>query len=122
MMPLPDFIARLEQEQGQYQQSAQAIDQRLVGLRELQRLLGPRYEIGVTERTPSLHEWVYQALKEAGQPLHVKAIAARVTVLAGRLVTSRQIASALSHHRKDHGHASPYRSVLRGLYGLKEYL
>jgi predicted phage gp36 major capsid-like protein len=122
MMPLQDFIARLEQEQAQHQQSAQSIDQRLVGLRGLQRLMGPRYEIGVTERTPRLHEWAYQVLKEAGQPLHVKAIAARVTALAGHLVTSQQIASALSHHRQAHGHVSPYHGIARGLYGLKEHL
>jgi hypothetical protein len=83
--------------------------------------MGPRYEIRVTERTPSLHEWAYEVLKEAGQPLHVKAIAARATVLAGRLVTSGQIASALSHHRRDHGDASPYHYVARGMYGLKEH-
>ena len=121
MMPLQDFIARLEQEQAQHQQSAQSIEQRLAGLRDFQRLMGARYEIRVTERTPSLHEWAYEALKEAGRPLHVKAIAARATVLAGRVVTSGQIASALSHHRRDHGDASPYRSMARGVYGLKEH-
>jgi hypothetical protein len=122
MMPLQDFIAQLEQEHEQHQQSAQSIGQRLARLRDFQRLMGPRYEIRVTERTPSLHEWAYEVLKEAGQPLHVKAIAARVTVLAGRLVTSGQIASALSHHGRDHGDASPYRYVARGIYGLKEHL
>ena len=54
MMPLQDFIARLEQEQAQHQQSAQAIEQRLARLRDFQRLMGARYEIRVTERTPSL--------------------------------------------------------------------
>src|SRR5215475_6477456 len=111
MMQLQDFIAQLEQEHAQHQQSAQSIAQRLARLREFQRLMGPRYEICVTERTPSLHEWAYEVLKEAGQPLHVKAIAARVTVLAGRLVTSSHMANALSHHRRDHGEASPYRSM-----------
>jgi hypothetical protein len=122
MMPLQDFIARLEQEQTQHQQSVQSIDQRLAKLRELQSLVGPRYEISVTERMPRLHEWAHEVLKEAGQPLHVKAIAARVTALAGRLVTSQDIASALSHHRQVHGHASPYHGITRGLYGLKEHL
>jgi hypothetical protein len=120
-MQLQDFIAQLEQEREQHQQSAQSIEQRLARLQDFQRLMGPRYEIRVTERTPSLHEWAYEVLKDAGQPLHVKAIAARVTVLAGRLVTSSQIANALSHHRKDHGHASPYRAMARGMYGLKEH-
>jgi hypothetical protein len=83
-----------------------------------QTLYKPKF---ATEPTPSLHEWAYEVLKEAGQPLHVKAIAARVTVLAGRLVTSRQIVHALSHHRRDHGDASPYRSIARGVYGLKEH-
>jgi hypothetical protein len=121
MMQLQDFIAQQEQEHEQHQQSAQSIAQRLARLRDFQRLMGPRYEIRVTERTPSLHEWAYEVLKAAGQPLHVKAIAARVTVLAGRLVTSRQIVHALSHHRRDHGDASPYRSMARGIYGLKEH-
>jgi hypothetical protein len=121
MMPLQDFIAQLEQEHEQHQQSAQSIEQRLAQLRDVQRLMGPRYEIRVTERTPSLHEWAYEVLKAAGQPLHVKAIAARVTVLAGRLVTSRQIVHALSQHRRDHGEASPYRAMVRGIYGLKEH-
>jgi hypothetical protein len=121
MMPLQDFIAQLEQEHEQHQQSAQSIEQRLAQLRDFQRLMGPRYEIRVTERTPSLHEWAYEVLKAAGQPLHVKAIAARVTVLAGRLVTSRQIVHALSQHRRDHGEASPYRAMVRGIYGLKEH-
>jgi hypothetical protein len=121
MMQLQDFIAQLEQEHEQHQQSVQSIGQRLARLRDFQRLMGPHYEIQVTERTPSLHEWAYEVLKAAGQPLHVKAIAARVTVLAGRLVTSRQIVHALSHHRRDHGDASPYRSIARGLYGLKEH-
>jgi hypothetical protein len=121
MMQLQDFIAQLEQEHEQHQQSAQSIAQRLAQLRDVQRLMGPRYEIRVTERTPSLHEWAYEVLKEAGQPLHVKAIAARVTVLAGRLVTSRQIVHALSQHRRDHGEASPYHSMTRGIYGLKEH-
>jgi hypothetical protein len=120
-MQLEDFIAQLEQEQEQHQQSAQSIEQRLARLRDFQRLMGPRYEIRVTERAPSLHEWAYEVLKDAGQSLHVKAIAARVTVLAGRLVTSRQIVHALSHHRRDHGDASPYRSMARGIYGLKEH-
>ena len=120
-MDLENFIGRLEQEQAQHQQSAQSIGQRLARLRDFQRLMGPRYEIRVVERTPSLHEWAYEVLKAAGQPLHVKAIAARVTVLAGRLVTSRQIVHALSHHRRDHGDASPYRYVARGVYGLKEH-
>jgi hypothetical protein len=121
MMQLQDFIAQLEQEHEQHQQSVQSIEQRLARLRDFQRLMGPRYEIHVTERTPSLHEWAYEVLKAAGQPLHVKAIAARVTVLAGRLVTSRQIVHALSQHRRDHGDASPYRSMARGIYGLKEH-
>jgi hypothetical protein len=121
MMPLQDFIAQLEQEHEQHQQSAQSIAQRLAQLRDVQRLLGPHYEIRVTERTPSLHEWAYEVLKAAGQPLHVKAIAARVTVLAGRPVTSRQIVHALSQHRRDHGEASPYHSMVRGMYGLKEH-
>jgi hypothetical protein len=121
MMQLQDFIAQLEQEHEQHQQSAQSIEQRLAQLRGFQRLLGPRYEIRVTERTPSLHEWADEVLKAAGQPLHVKAIAARVTVLAGRLVTSRQIVHALSQHRRDHGEASPYHSMARGIYGLKEH-
>jgi len=120
-MQLEDFIAQLEQEQEQHQQSAQSIEQRLTRLRDFQRLMGPRYEIRVTERSPSLHEWVHEVLKEAGQPLHVKAIAARVTVLAGRIVTSSQIANALSHHRRDHRDASPYRCIARGIYGLKEH-
>ena len=122
MMQLQDFIAQLEQEHEQHQQSVQSIGQRLAQLRDFQRLMGPRYEIHVTERTPSLHEWAYEVLKAAGQPLHVKAIAARVTVLAGRLVTSRQIVHALSQHRRDHGEASPYRSMARGIYGLKEHI
>jgi hypothetical protein len=122
MIHLQDFIAQLEQEHEQHQQSAQSIAQRLARLREFQRLMGPRYEIRVTERTPSLHEWAYEVLKAAGQPLHVKAIAARATALAGRTVTSGQIASALSHHRKDHGDTSPYRCISRGIYGLKEHL
>jgi hypothetical protein len=121
MMQLQDFIAQLEQEHEQHQQSVQSIGQRLAQLRDFQRLMGPRYEIQVTERTPSLHEWAYEVLKAAGQPLHVKAIAARVTVLAGRLVTSRQIVHALSQHRRDHGDASPYRAMARGIYGLKEH-
>ena len=121
MMQLQDFIAQLEQEHEQHQQSAQSIEQRLARLWDFQRFMGPRYEIRVTERTPSLHEWAYEVLKEAGQPLHVKAIAARVTVLAGRLVTSRQIVHALSQHRRDHGDASPYRAMARGIYGLKEH-
>ena len=121
MMQLQDFIAQLEQEHEQHQQSVQSIGQRLARLRDFQRLMGPRYEIQVTERTPSLHEWAYEVLKAAGQPLHVKAMAARVTVLAGRLVTSRQIVHALSQHRRDHGEASPYRSMARGIYGLKEH-
>jgi hypothetical protein len=121
MMQLQDFIAQLEQEHEQHQQSVQSIGQRLAQLRDFQRLMGPRYEIRVTERTPSLHEWAYEVLKAAGQPLHVKAMAARVTVLAGRLVTSRQIVHALSQHRRDHGEASPYRSMARGIYGLKEH-
>ena len=120
-MPLEDLIAQLEQAREQHQQSAQSIEQRLARLRDFQRVMGPRYEIRVAERTPSLHEWVYEVLKDAGQPLHVKAIAARVTVLAGRLVTSRQIVHALSAHRRDHGDASPYRLIARGIYGLKEY-
>jgi hypothetical protein len=120
-MHLQDFIAQLEQEQAQHQQSAQSIEQRLARLRDFQRLMGSRYEIRVAERTPRLHEWVYEVLKEAGQPLHVKAIAARATVLAGRLITSSQIANALSHHRRDHGDASPYHYVARGVYGLKEH-
>jgi hypothetical protein len=120
-MPLQDFIAQLEQEQEQHQQSAQSIEQRLTRLRDFQRIMGPRYEVRVTERAPGLHEWAYEVLKAAGQPLHVKAIAARATVLAGRLVTSRQIVHALSHHRRDHGDASPYRSMARGVYGLKEH-
>jgi hypothetical protein len=120
-MPLQDFIAQLEQEHEQHQQSAQSIEQRLAQLRDVQRLMGPRYEIRVTERTPSLHEWADEVLKDAGQSLHVKAIAARVTVLAGRLVTSRQIVHALSQHRRDHGDASPYRFIARGIYGLKEH-
>jgi hypothetical protein len=122
IMPLPDFIAQLEQEQAQHQQSAQSIGQRLAPLREFLRLMGPRYEIHVGERAPSIHEWAYEVLKEAGRPLHVKAIAARATALAGRTVTSGQIASALSHHRKDHGDTSPYRCISRGIYGLKEHL
>ena len=81
MMQLQDFIAQLEQEHEQHQQSVQSIEQRLARLRDFQRLMGPRYEMHVTERTPSLHEWAYEVLKAAGQPLHVKAIAARVTVL-----------------------------------------
>jgi hypothetical protein len=121
MMQLQDFIAQLEQEHEQHQQSAQSIEQRLARLRDFQRLMGPRYEIRVTERTPRLHEWAYEVLKEAGQPLHVKAIAARATVLAGRTVTAKQIASALGHHRKGHGEASPYRAMARGIYGLKEH-
>ena len=121
MMQLQDFIAQLEQEHEQHQQSVQSIGQRLAQLRDVQRLMGPCYEIRVTERTPSLHEWAYEVLKAAGQPLHVKAMAARVTVLAGRLVTSRQIVHALSQHRRDHGEASPYRSMARGIYGLKEH-
>ena len=121
MMHLQDFIAQLEQEHEQHQQSAESIAQRLARLRDFQRLLGPRYEIRVAERTPSLHEWAREVLKAAGQPLHVKAIAARVTVLAGRLVTSGQIVHALSHHRRDHGDDSPYRSIARGMYGLKEH-
>jgi hypothetical protein len=121
MMQLQDFITQLEQEHKQHQQSAQSIGQRLEGLRDLQRLMGPRYEIHVMERAPRMHEWAYEVLKEAGQPLHVKAIAARATVLAGCLVTSRQIVHALSAHRRDHGDASPYRSTARGIYGLKEY-
>jgi hypothetical protein len=121
MMQLQDFIAQLEQEHEQHQQSVQSIGQRLAQLRDFQRLMGPRYEIQVTERMPSLHEWAYEVLKAAGQPLHVKAIAARVTVLAGRLVTSRQIVHALSQHRRDHGDASPYRAMARGIYGLKEH-
>jgi hypothetical protein len=121
MMQLQDFIAQLEQEHEQHQQSVQSIGQRLARLRDFQRVMGPRYEVHVTERTPSLHEWAYEVLKAAGQPLHVKAIAARVTVLAGRLVTSSQIVNALSHHRRDHGEASPYRSMARGMYGLKEH-
>jgi hypothetical protein len=121
MMPLQDFIAQLEQEHEQHQQSAQSIAQHLAQLRDVQRLMGPRYEIRVTERTPSLHEWAYEVLKAAGQPLHVKAIAARVTVLAGRPVTSRQIVHALSQHRRDHGDASLYHSMVRGMYGLKEH-
>ena len=121
MMQLQDFIAQLEQEHEQHQQSVQSIGQRLARLRDVQRLMGPRYEIHVTERTPSLHEWAYEVLKAAGQPLHVKAMAARVTVLAGRLVTSRQIVHALSQHRRDHGEASPYRAMARGMYGLKEH-
>jgi hypothetical protein len=83
IMQLQDFIAQLEQEHEQHQQSVQSIEQRLTRLRDFQRLLGPHYEIRVTERTPSLHEWAYEVLKAAGQPLHVKAIAARATVLAG---------------------------------------
>ena len=121
MMQLQDFIAQLEQEHEQHQQSVQSIGQRLARLRDFQRLMGPRYEIRVTERTPSLHEWAYEVLKEAGQPLHVKAIAARATVLAGLTVTAKQIASALGHHRKGHGDASPYRFISRGIYGLKEH-
>jgi hypothetical protein len=121
MMELQDFIAQLEQEHEQHQQSAQSIGQRLAQLRDFQRLMGPRYEIRVTERAPSMHEWAYEVLKEAGQPLHVKAIAVRATVLAGRLVTSRQIVHALGAHRRDHGDASPYRSIARGVYGLKEH-
>jgi hypothetical protein len=121
IMQLQDFIAQLEQEHEQHQQSVQSIGQRLAQLRDFQRLMGPRYEIHVTERMPSLHEWAYEVLKAAGQPLHVKAIAARVTVLAGRLVTSRQIVHALSQHRRDHGEASPYRAMARGIYGLKEH-
>ena len=121
MMQLQDFIAQLEQEHEQHQQSVQSIGQRLARLRDFQHLMGPRYEIHVTERTPSLHEWAYEVLKAAGQPLHVKAIAARVTVLAGRPVTSHQIANALNHHRRDYGDASPYRSMARGMYGLKEH-
>ena len=121
MMQLQDFIAQLEQEHEQHQQSVQSIGQLLARLRDVQRLMGPRYEIHVTERTPSLHEWAYEVLKAAGQPPHVKAIAARVTVLAGRLVTSRQIVHALSQHRRDHGEASPYRAMARGIYGLKEH-
>jgi hypothetical protein len=121
MMQLRDFIAQLEQEHEQHQQSAQSIAQRLARLRDFQRLMGPRYEIRVTERAPSLHEWAHEVLKEAGGPLHVKAIAARATVLAGRLVTSHQIVNALSHHRRDHGDASPYRYIARGVYGLKEH-
>lgn len=120
-MQLQDFIAQLEQEQAQHQQSAQSIEQRLARLREFQRLMGPRYEIRVSERTSNLHEWAYEVLKAAGRPLHVKAMAARAPVLAGRLVTSSQIASALSHHRRDHGDASPFRCVARGVYGLKEH-
>ena len=120
-MQLQDFIAQLEQEREQHQQSAQSIEQRLARLQDFQRIMGPRYEIRVTERTPSLHEWAYEVLKDAGQPLHVKAIAARVTVLAGRIVTSSQIANALSHHRRDHRDASPYRCIARGIYGLKEH-
>jgi hypothetical protein len=122
MMQLQDFIAQLEQEHEQHQQSAQSIGQRLAGLRDLQRLMGPRYEIHVLERPPRLHEWAYEVLKEAGQPLHVKAIAARATVLAGCIVTSGQMANALSHHRRDHGDASPYHYVARGVYGLKEHI
>jgi hypothetical protein len=122
MMQLQDFIAQLEQEHEQHQQSAQSIAQRLARLQDFQRLMGPRYEIRVTERTPNLHEWAYEVLKAAGQPLHVKAIAVRATVLAGHMVTSGQIASALSHHRRDHGDSSPYRYVARGIYGLKEHL
>jgi hypothetical protein len=121
MMHLQDFIAQLEQEHEQHQQSAQSIAQRLARLRDFQRLIGPRFEIRVTERAPSLHEWAYEVLKEAGQPLHVKAIAARASVLAGRLVTSHQIANALYHHRRDHGEASMYRCIARGIYSLKEY-
>jgi hypothetical protein len=121
MMQLQDFIAQLEQEHEQHQQSAQSIGQRLAQLRDFQRLMGPRYEIRVMERAPRLHEWAYEVLKEAGRPLHVKAIAARATVLAGCLVMSRQIVHALSAHRRDHGDASPYRSIARGIYGLKEY-
>ena len=121
MMQLQDFIAQLEQEHEQHQQSVQSIGQRLARLRDFQRLMGPRYEIRVTERAPSLHEWAYEVLKEAGQPLHVKAIAVRATVLAGRTVTAKQIASALGHHRKGHGDASPYRFMARGIYGLKEH-
>jgi hypothetical protein len=121
IMPLQDLIAQLEQEHEQHQQSAQSIGQRLARLRDFQRLMGPRYKIRVAERTPSLHEWAYEVLKAAGQPLHVKAIAARASILAGRLVTSRQIVHALSHHRRDHGDASPYRSMARGMYGLKEH-
>jgi hypothetical protein len=120
-MQLQDFIAQLEQEQEQHQQSAQSIEQRLARLRDFQRIMGPRYEVRVMERDPSLHEWAYEVLKEAGQPLNVRAIAARATVLAGRTVTAKQIASALGHHRKDHGNASPYRFISRGIYGLKEH-
>jgi hypothetical protein len=121
MMPLQDFIAQLEQEHEQHQRSAQSIGQRLARLRDFQRIMGPRYEVRVAERAPRLHEWAYEVLKEARQPLHVRAIAARATVLAGRTVTSKQIASALGHHRKDHGDASPYRFMARGIYGLKEH-
>ena len=121
-MQLRDFIAQLEQEQEQHQQSAQSIEQRLARLRDFQRIMGPRYEVRVMERAPRLHEWAYEVLKEAGQPLHVRAIAARATVLAGRTVTAKQIASALGHHRKDHGNASPYRFIARGMYGLKEHI
>jgi hypothetical protein len=117
-MPL---IAQLEQEHEQHQQSAQSIAQRLARLRDFQRLIGPRFEIRVTERAPSLHEWAYEVLKEAGQPLHVKAIATRASVLAGRLVTSHQIANALYHHGRDHGEASMYRCIARGIYSLQEY-
>ena len=107
MMHLQDFIAQLEQEHEQHQQSAQSIEQRLARLRDFQRLMGPRYEIQVTERTPSLHEWAYEVLKAAGQPLHVKAIAARVTVLAGRLVTSRQIVQCVKPSSKGPGGCQP---------------
>jgi hypothetical protein len=120
-MPVQDFIAQLEQAREQHQQSAQSIEQRLARLRDFQQVMGPRYEVHVAERAPSLHEWAYEVLKEAGQPLHVGAIAARATVLAGRTMTSKQIASALGHHRKDHGDASPYRFIARGIYGLKEH-
>ena len=70
-MPLQDFIAQLEQAREQHQHSAQSIEQRLARLREFQRVMGPRYEVRVAERAPSLHEWAYEVLKEAGQPLHV---------------------------------------------------
>jgi hypothetical protein len=55
-MHLLDLISQLEQEREQHQQSAQSIEQRLPRLREFLRLMGPRSEIHVKERTPRLHE------------------------------------------------------------------
>ena len=55
-MHLQDLISQLEQEREQHQRSAQSIEQRLQRLREFLRLMGPRFEIHVKERTPRLHE------------------------------------------------------------------